>query len=97
MSRRITQKDLEAVANRINLITRSPTTPYIFNKTENKHVAQIGCYHMSYAYGGAALHRMDTTGGGVQDVLRIGHQPKKDMYHAMHAFIRGLDAGNKSV
>jgi hypothetical protein len=47
---------------------------------------------MSYAYGGAALHRMDTTGGGVRDVLAIGHQPKKEMYHAMHAFIRGLEA-----
>lgn len=95
MAQRITQKDLEAVANRINLITKSPTEAWKI--VDGKHTGQIGCYHMSYAYGGAALHRMDTTGGGVQDVLRIGHQPKKDMYHAMHAFIRGLDAGNKSV
>ncbi len=90
MSERITQKQIEAIAHRINLITKSPLEPW--KRIDGKLTGQIGCYHMSYAYGGAALHRMHTEGGGVEDVLGIGHQSKREMYHAMHAFIRGLEA-----
>ena len=87
---RITMRDLEAVVCRINKITNSPMGPYAFDKTVNKHVAQIGCYHLSGAYGGYALHQMVNEGGGVRDIFG-GHMPKRELYERMHAFIRGLE------
>lgn len=61
---RITQKDLEAVVKRINLITKSPLAPYSKDKNGVRK-ANIGNYHLSYAYGGVSLQRMDSDGGGV--------------------------------
>jgi hypothetical protein len=90
MSERITAKNLEAIAERINKMTNSPTETYV-KDAAGKYIAQIGNYHMSYAYGGAALMRICTNGGGCEDVLRIGHTSKRDMYQAMHAFISGLE------
>ena len=88
---RITLKDLEAVVRRINAITNSPPEPYT-KDGNGKYIANIGNYHLDGAYGGYALHRMHGESGSVTDVLRIGHTPKKDLYHAMHAFIAGLEA-----
>jgi hypothetical protein len=56
--------------------------------------ANIGNYHLSGAYGGFSLHRMDTDGGGVQDVLGCGHISKRDLYDRMHAFIRGISTSS---
>lgn len=90
---RITEKDLNAVVERINLITKSPTEPYKKMK-DGKHKAQIGCYHLSHAYGGVALHRMCSESGGVHDVFYSGHVPKKDLYAMMQAFIKGIEASD---
>lgn len=86
---RITDKDLQAVVNRINRESKSPAEPYA--KVGDEHVAQIGCYHLSHAYGGVALHRMYNESGGVEDVLG-GHMPKRELYECMHAWIRGYEA-----
>jgi hypothetical protein len=93
MNKRITKSDLDAVVKRINRITGSPMDMY--NRTEDEngkgiYKANIGNYHLSGAYGGHSLHRMETDGGGVQDVLGCGHLAKRDLYDRMHAFIRGL-------
>ena len=87
---RITQKDLEAVVARINAVTNSPMTQYA--KIDDKYVGQIGNYHLSYAYGGVSLHRMVNEGGGISDVFRSGHMPKRELYERMHAFISGICA-----
>lgn len=96
---RITDKNLQAVVDRINRETGSPMLSYDAPKTEAEHamyrggkVAQIGNYHLYHAYGGVALHRMVSNGGGVEDVLRMGCVPKRELYNAMHAFLAGLDA-----
>ena len=87
---RITQKDLEAVCNRINITTKSPLAPY--DKTFG---CQVGNYHLSYAYGGVALHRMSNTHGGISDIFS-GHMPKRELYYRMHAYLSGLfDAVNE--
>jgi len=86
MTNRVTQAHLEAIVARINRMTGSPAEPYA------DHVAQVGCYHLSYAYGGVALHRMANESGGVHDVLRIGHVPKRELQGALFAFISGIDA-----
>ena len=90
MSNRVTESQLNAVVARINRITGSPSEPYIKN-AEGKHIAQIGCYHLSGAYGGVSLHRMVSDGGGAADVLRCGHVPKRELLSLMFAYIEGLN------
>lgn len=96
MNNRITKSDIDAVVERINRITGSPLEPY--TKTgevpNQKYSANIGNYHLSGAYGGYALHRIDNESGGIRDVLGSGHLSKRDLYDRMQAFIRGLSALN---
>ena len=92
MSNRITQKNLEGFAQTLNEVTGNPTKPYVTGE-DGKLVAQIGCYHISYAYGGASLHRMAGEHGGVSDVFGAGHMPKRELWDRMHAFLRGYEAG----
>jgi hypothetical protein len=82
---RITDKDLDALAARINRITKSPLEPYINGK------AQVGNYHISHANGGVCLHRITNEGGGVSDPLLIGHVPKRELANLMYAYICGLN------
>ena len=88
---RITEKQLQAVVDRINSITNSPNEPYA--KVDGKYVAQIGSYHLSHAYGGVSLERMSNSGGGVTQPFGCGHVSKRDLYNRMQAFLSGLDAG----
>ena len=93
----ITKADLQATVERINRITGSPIAMY--NRTEDEngkgiYKANIGNYHLSGAYGGFSLHRMDTDGGSVQDIFGCGHVSKRELYNLMQAFIRGLSALN---
>ena len=89
MSRRVTEKDLEAIVSRINRITNSPLTSYTKDDT-GKYRANIGNYHLSHAYGGVSLHRMHNDGGGISDVFRCGHVTKRELQMMMFAFIEGL-------
>lgn len=82
--KRITEKELEAVVNRLNRITNSSLEPYIDGK------AQIGNYHLSWAYGGVSLHRMHNEYGGVTTPLNCGHISKRELYNLMQAYISGL-------
>ena len=85
MQHRVTQSHLQAVVDRINRITGSPTIPYIGN------IAQVGNYHLSGAYGGVCLHRMHNLGGGVSSPLSIGHISKRQLLDLMYAYIQGLN------
>ena len=89
---RITEKDLQATCDRINRMLDQPHEPYA--RIEGKFVANIGCYHLSHAYGGVALHQMASEGGGVRDILG-GHLTKRELYERMHAFIKGLEEVKK--
>ena len=91
MTNRITQKDLEAVCKRINMITGNALKPY-FRNEEGKLIANIGNYHIDGAYGGVALHQMQNEAGGIRDVLGSGHVSKRELYNRMQAFIRGLES-----
>ena len=48
-------------------------------------------------YGGVCLRRMHTDGGGVSSPLSIGHVLKRELYHAMFAFIAGLNAATEGA
>lgn len=87
---RITEKHLQAKVDRLNRITGSPAEPYA--KVDGKYIAQIGCYHLSHAYGGVCLHRMYNEGGGVSSPLSTGHIPKRELAGLLDAFISGINA-----
>jgi len=82
---RVTDKQLQAIVDRLNRITGSPMEPYIDGK------AQPGNYHLSHAYGGVCLHRMFNEGGGVTSPLSMGHVPKRELLNLLHAYICGLN------
>lgn len=86
---RITDKDLQGVVDRINRVTKSPTVSYM--QVDGKLVAQVGNFHLDYAYGGVSLRRMVTDVGGCDNVLSIGYVTKGELYRLMHAFIRGIE------
>ena len=89
--KRILLSDLEGIVKRINDLTHSPSETYI-KTPHGKFIAQVGNYHLSGAYGGYSLHRITGEGGGSSDVLACGHVSKRELYHLMHAFMRGMDA-----
>ena len=82
---RITNKDLEALCDRLNEITGNPAKPYVDRK------AQIGNFNISGAYGGVCLHQIMNEGGGVRCPLDNYHAPKRELYQKMQAFISGLE------
>jgi hypothetical protein len=88
---RITNKQLEAVCERINRATGSPLTPWTRGDDGRLH-ANIGNYHISGAYGGVQLHRMYNDGGGVEDVFRTGYGTKRELFNQMQAFLVGVEA-----
>jgi hypothetical protein len=90
---RITEKQLESLVQWVNELTNSPPTSY--TRTEDgKLTANIGNYHLYFAYGGVNLHRMTNTGGGVNTPLGEGTRTKRELFNQLHAFINGLRAKN---
>lgn len=91
---RITQKDLEYLVKRINEVTDSPLTSW--SKTGiGKFNANIGNYHLDYAYGGVKLVRMVNPGGGITEISRDGFGTKRELFNWMRAFLAGLDVNEK--
>jgi len=87
---RITQSQLESIVERINRTTNSPLTSWT-KDSSGKCTANIGNYHLDYAYGGVSLERMVSPGGGVQDVFRCGHVTKRELANRMWAFLEGIE------
>ncbi len=91
MTNRVTKDQLEAIVARINRMTGNPDSPYV------NRVAQIGCYHLDYTYGGVALFRMASESGGCHHVLPVGHVPAREMQGLLFAFICGIEAATPST
>ena len=89
-SNRVTEKQLQAVVDRINRIMGTPLQPYGEN-INGRCNPQANCYHLSFAYGGAALHCMSDKAGctGVRDIFGY-HMPKRELMEKMQAFISGI-------
>ena len=85
---KITKHDLEMIVIRINSITDSPEESYIRDNNGGLH-AQVGNYHLDWAYGGVKLCRMVNENGGVTTIID-GYQTKRELYNSMQAFISGL-------
>ncbi len=86
---RIKESDLEHQVKRINKATESPETPYTRNH-QAKLTANIGNYHLDYAYGGVKLVQMLSPGGGITVISNGGFGTKRELYNWMHAFLAGL-------
>jgi len=90
---RITEKQLEVVVDRINQVTGNPAKSWV-QVTESsgrvRNVAQIGNYHLDWAYGGVMLCQMMNAGGGI--VTITGRGTKRECYDQMQAFLRGIEA-----
>lgn len=95
MAYRITINNLSTLALRLNEATGAPLRPYDRPLGSDKHIAQIGNYHISQAYGGYCLHRMTNESGGVTDVFSCGHIPARELFERMHAFMRGMELGRE--
>lgn len=85
---RVTEKQLENTIKYLNKLTDSPESSY--TRVDGKLVANIGNYHLSAAYGGYTLHRMQNEGGGVTTPLHCGYVSKRELYSLIHAYINGI-------
>ena len=95
---RVTIADLEAVCRRINrTVNGTDETPvWTMDDTCRKSpVANIGVFYLDGAYGGYALYRIMSEGGGVTDVLGTGHTTKRGLQARMFSFLEGIDYGAK--
>jgi len=92
MSNRITDKDLQAVVDRINRAIGTPMTPYKPYDPAIGAQPNANNFHLSHAYGGVCLHQMSSREGctGIRTVLCGGHVPKRELYNLMHAYLAGL-------
>lgn len=89
---RINKRDIEALVHRINKATDSPQDTY--TRKGEKLVANIGNYHLSWAYGGVKLERICSDGGGVDSISTGGYGTKRELYHWMQAFLAGIGLEN---
>lgn len=86
---RTTKKRLGNMVESINRMLGRPIAQYTKTAT-GQYEANIGNIHLSHAYGGIGVHVMETTGGGVRDLMG-GHfpKPKVDLFlQGMMAAIR---------
>ena len=93
MRTRITNKQIEAQIDHLNKLTGSPETPWA--RVDGRNTANVGNYHLSGAYGGVCVHRMENTGGGVSTPISYGHVPKRELYEKLVSFIAGIETGKQ--
>ena len=90
---RITEKQLEYLVERINTVTGNPLKSWVQVTEQSgkvRNVAQIGNYHLDWAYGSVMLVQMDNAGGGIHTIT--GRCTKRECYDQMQAFLRGIEA-----
>jgi len=102
MAERVKNSNLEAVCRRINRIVNQSDNQEVWTTLHDLEEApfrraNIGVYYIDGAYGGVALYRVTSEGGGVTDVFSVGHVPKRELYHLMFAYIEGLCTGMRTA
>ena len=83
---RISEKMLETQCNIINNLRKTPEKAY--DRIEGKFKANIGNYHLYFAYGSVGLHKMVNEGGGVHEVF--GLTTKRELFNQLQSYIRGI-------
>ena len=90
MADRITKEMLERRVSIINEMTGSPSEA-ITDRNWN-----VGSYCLSGAYGGHALERIVSEGGGVTSIFNCGYVSKRELFNLMGAFIEGFRAAKSN-
>jgi len=92
MTTRVTIKQLERKIALLNEITGNPDKPWRKEVNENGviHRANIGNYHLSGAYGGYKVERMEAMNGSTSDILNTGFTTKRELLNAISYFIEGI-------
>ena len=68
---RITKKQLKGAVERLNRATGNPVESYI-KDSDGRYRAQVGNYHLDWAYGGVSLCKMFNESGGVTTIWGRG-------------------------
>jgi hypothetical protein len=87
---RVTEKQLKALVERINVITGNPTEAWT-KQGDGTIKANIGNYHLDWAYSGCQLCQMMNEGGGVNTPIGGGFWTKREMSEKLRAYIYGLE------
>ncbi len=90
MRRNISKSDLQYLVDELNKVTNNPIDSYT-KTNEGQYRANIGNYHLSWAYGGVSLQRMTNEGGGVSNVSHSGHGTKRELYNYLIALLDGIE------
>ena len=86
---RITEKQLQALVDSINERMGTPMVPW--TRKDGKLVANLGNWHLSWAYGGVTVNEMMNEAGGVNCPLGLGG-PKRELETKLRAFIAGMQS-----
>ena len=84
---RITNKDIKASLNRLNLALGREVEPYT-KLEDGTYRTNIGNFHDYSAYGMVGLHEMFNSGGGVKSHGGLG--TKRELYERIHAMLDGI-------
>lgn len=101
MSARITDRDLNAVCERVNRAFGMVDDYSYWERTSTGSRQRPGVFYVDGAYGGVALYRTcdldeDGESHGVSDVFRAGHMPKRELYDRMQAFLDGIEHARRA-
>tara|TARA_R110000796_G_C14391534_1_gene416502 strand:- start:463 stop:732 length:270 start_codon:yes stop_codon:yes gene_type:complete len=81
---------LNILVTRINDLVGASEEPYTNRK------ANIGNYHLDWAYGGVQLHRMSNERGAIRVISHDGYSTKPKMDSCLRHIITGLELASES-
>lgn len=85
-TKRITQSDIEALADRINILTNNHRE--YTDKASSTFKSNDGHYMIHYAYGGVKLVQVVGEGGGIREIT-YGYTSKRELYYKMCSLFPG--------
>lgn len=85
---RVNKAMLENMVDRLNEATNNNKSSWTRNE-EGKYKANIGNYHLDYAYGQVQLCQMMSEGGGVNVIF--GFTGKKQLFVSIKAYLMGIE------
>ena len=89
MTNRITEKDLERLVAQINELSGYEKQPHTLLEN-GKYQANIGNYHLDYAYSGVKLVQLVSGGGGIRSISTGGYGTKRELYNFLGGMLQGL-------
>jgi hypothetical protein len=93
MPTRTTQMELESQASTLNRLAGFDDNEPLWQREGNENKATVGMFYIDAAYGGVTLKRIVSDSGGVTDVFRSGHMPKRELADRMRAYMDGIEFG----